>query len=136
MVNYRAARTLILPPAARTLVLQSCIREHLHRIKLYAAVIMPDHVHLLLGPLRDEETRFYHLAVILQAIKGASAHAVNKLLKRQGPVWQEEYFDHVVRSDESLLAKIEYIRQNPVRKGLVHVPEEYEWLWINNEALV
>jgi REP element-mobilizing transposase RayT len=96
---------------------------------------MPDHVHLLFSPLRDADTRSYHLAVILQSVKGSSAHAVNKLLNRQGPVWQEEYFDYVVRSYEGLRAKIEYIRQNPVRKGLVRTPEEYEWLWDKYETL-
>ena len=45
-------------------------------------------------------------------------------------MWQEESFDHVVRSNESLENKIEYIRQNPVRRGLVKSPEEYPWLWV------
>jgi hypothetical protein len=43
----------------------------------------------------------------MQAIKGASAHSINKHLEHVGPVWQEEYFDHVVRSCESLREKIE-----------------------------
>jgi len=46
-----------------------------------------------------------------------------------GPVWQEESFDHVIRGDVSLEEKIDYIRQNPVRRGLVSRPEEYRWLW-------
>ena len=48
-----------------------------------------------------------------------------------GPVWEEESFDHVLRSDESLKEKCEYIRQNPVRRGLVKNPEDYRWLWID-----
>jgi hypothetical protein len=65
----------------------------------------------------------------VQAIKGSSAHSINKLLGRSGPVWQEEYFDHVVRSYESLRERIEYIRQNPVRRGLARTPEQYPLLW-------
>jgi hypothetical protein len=38
---------------------------------------------------------------------------------------QEESFDHVLRSEESLDEKVEYIRQNPVRSGLVTSPEDY-----------
>ncbi len=49
---------------------------------------------------------------------------------REGPVWQDESFDHVLRNDESLREKMEYIRQNPVGKGLVTKPEDYPWLWI------
>ncbi len=43
----------------------------------------------------------------------------------------EESFDHVLRSDESLKEKCEYIRQNPVRKGLIARPENYQWLWLD-----
>lgn len=46
-----------------------------------------------------------------------------------GPVWQDESFDHVVRSEESLLSRADYICMNPVRRGLVRKPEDYKWLW-------
>ncbi len=62
--------------------------------------------------------------------KGTSAREVNTLLGRCGPVWQEESFDHVLRTSESLKEKIEYIRQNPVRRGLVVRPEDYRWLCV------
>jgi hypothetical protein len=56
---------------------------------------------------------------------------VNKLLCRQGPVWDEESFDQVLRTDESWEEKREYIRQNPVRAGIVQRAEDYRWLWAN-----
>ena len=43
--------------------------------------------------------------------------------------WQEESFDHVLRSSESLDAKIDYVLQNAVRKGLVRIAREYPWSW-------
>jgi REP element-mobilizing transposase RayT len=92
---------------------------------------MPDHVHLLLRPLRNPDGWPYPLVEILQCLKSATAHRINKLLHLCGPVWEEESFDHVLRSDESLKEKCEYIRQNPVRRGLVQEPEEYRWLWVN-----
>jgi hypothetical protein len=64
-------------------------------------------------------------------IKGTSARDINRLLKTGGPIWQDESFDHVLRSAESLRSKVEYIRMNPVRRGLVCIPEKYKWLWIN-----
>ena len=65
------------------------------------------------------------LVDIMQSLKGSSAHRLNKLLRRAGPVWDEESFDHVLRSDKSWEQKHEYIRQNPVRAGLVKQPEDY-----------
>ena len=91
---------------------------------------MPDHVHLLLTPLCNEEGWPYGLPAILKLIKGASARSVNKQLSISGPVWQEESFDHVLRSQERLEEKLEYIRQNPVRRGLAQRPEDYRWLWV------
>ena len=70
------------------------------------------------------------LPAIMKLIKGVSARNVNQLLGSSGPLWQEESFDHVLRTDESFLEKQEYIRQNPVRAGLVTSPEDYRWLWI------
>jgi hypothetical protein len=61
----------------------------------------------------------YSLAEIMNGIKGASAHKINKALGRTGKVWQAESFDHVLRSSENLDAKIAYLVENPVRAGLV-----------------
>jgi REP element-mobilizing transposase RayT len=91
---------------------------------------MPDHVHLLFTALRDAEGWTFALPEILRAIKGSSARSINKLTARSGPVWQDESFDHVLRGDESLQETEEYIRQNPVKKGLVEKPEDYQWLWV------
>jgi REP element-mobilizing transposase RayT len=133
-VTFCAAGLTPLPATARDLVLAHCLREHEQRILLYAAVVMPDHVHLLLSPRRDLEGWPFPLIDILQCMKSATAHRINKLLHVSGPVWQEESFDHVLRSDESLKEKCEYIRQNPVRAGLVRQPENYGWLWVNPEV--
>ena len=94
---------------------------------------MMDHVHLLLSPLRGNDGWPFPLVDILQCLKGATAHRINKLLHKSGPVWEEESFDHLLRSDESLKEKCEYIRQNPVAAGLVGRPEEYPWLWMSPE---
>jgi len=89
-------------------------------LRPHAAVIMPDHVHLLLLPLRDEKGWPYSLPTILKLLKGCSARTVNKLSGADGPVWQEESLDHVLRSQESFEEKLEYVRQNPVRRGLAN----------------
>lgn len=150
-VTFCTARK-VLPPEARDLVLEHCLREggilpfanHTANLKgeraratlapradLHAVVVMPDHVHLLLQPLRDNRGWPVPLVDILQCLKGATAHRINKLLGTSGPVWEEESFDHVLRSNDGLQEKAEYIRQNPVRRSLVRRPEQYRWLWIN-----
>ena len=134
-VTFRAMRNGPFPASARDLVLDHCLREHGKRVNLLAVVVMPDHVHLLLTPLRRTDGWPYPLIDILQCLKSTTAHRINKLLHRNGPVWQDESLDHVLRSDESLKEKCEYIRQNPVRRGLVKRPEDYRWLWVNPDLV-
>jgi putative transposase len=98
-------------------------------IELHAAVVMPDHVHLIFTPLISREKWTFSLPEMMHAIKGRAAHAVNQSLKRSGPVWQDEFFDHVLRTNESMSEKISYICQNPVRANLVKEEQEYPWLW-------
>src|SRR5438046_767480 len=126
-VSFCTYRRWELPPVARDAVFECCRDGAGRTIDLYAFVVMPDHVHLLFTPLRDENEDLYSLPEIMQAIKGASAHKVNRALSRKGQVWQEESFDHVTRSEESLDQKADYILMNPVRKGLVQRPEQYRW---------
>jgi REP element-mobilizing transposase RayT len=132
-VTFRTFKYLELSPSARTLVLQHCIHDDGRTMRLHAAVIMPDHVHLLFTALRDVEGWTFALPEIMKAIKGTSARSVNKLSGKSGTVWQDESFDHVLRGNESFSETVDYIRQNPVRKKLVERPEDYEWLWVSPE---
>jgi len=118
-----------LPTEARQLVLDCCLRERGATIDLHALVVMPTHVHLLFTALRNAEGWLVSLPQVMRLIKGRSAHFLNQLLDRRGPVWQEESFDHVLRSNESLSEKVNYICQNPVRAGLVGREVDYRWLW-------
>ena len=70
----------------------------------------------------------FSLAEIMNAIKGALAHRINETLGRKGRVWQAESFDHVLRSSESLDAKVPYLLENPVRCGLGSDWADYRWL--------
>jgi REP element-mobilizing transposase RayT len=89
---------------------------------------MPDHVHLVLAPKYDADGPV-SIADIMQVIKGASAHRINKALGRRGKVWEEESFDRALRREESIGDKVDYIIGNPVGAGLVKNPLEYRWLW-------
>jgi REP element-mobilizing transposase RayT len=65
----------------------------------------------------------------MKAIKGRSARYISVGLKRNGPVWQEEVFDHVLRSNDSLVDRVEYVCENPVRAGIAKIQAGYPWIW-------
>jgi REP element-mobilizing transposase RayT len=114
----------------RDIVLGCCVYDHDRRYLLRVAVVMPDHVHVILTPLIDgSRCTIISLVEIMKAIKGASAHAINRRAGNRGTIWREESFDRVVRSSESLDAKAAYILENPVRKGLVSDWRDYKWIW-------
>lgn len=79
-ITFCTSGRLILPEEARDLVFEHCLREE--RIHLLAVVVMPDHVHVILVPQRDEEGWPFPLVDILQCWKSVTAHRINKLLTR------------------------------------------------------
>ena len=76
-------------------------------------VIMPDHLHLFVAGPND-----FDLGRWIGTLKQAIAKALSKT-DSQDPIWQRGFFDHVLRSDESYGQKWDYVRENPVRAGLV-----------------
>jgi REP element-mobilizing transposase RayT len=109
-------------------VIETCLAGNRKKFHLYGLVVMPDHVHMVLAPLADANGPI-GISEIMQAIKGTSAHRINRALGRRGRVWEEESFDRVLRREESIIDKVEYILENPVGAGLVSNPLEYRWSW-------
>jgi len=128
-VTFSTYRRWQLPDSVKDFVLKHCLHDHGIKLQVHGVVVMPDHVHMIFTPLKDKDGNPFGLAEIMNGIKGASAHSVNRALNRRGPVWQYESFDHVLRSDEKIASKVEYICDNPVRKGLVNQEDDYPWLW-------
>jgi REP element-mobilizing transposase RayT len=123
-VTFATRDRFVLPPAARQIVLDCCVHDHDVTYWLHTAIVMPDHVHMLFVPIEE-----WSLDRIMRRVKGVSARLINQELQRRGPLWQDESFDRILRSDEDVSRKGEYIANNPVRKGLVATPAEYPWLW-------
>ena len=101
-VTFTTDHRWIVPLIARDAILECCLKLNRNRFDLRTVVVMPDHVHLILTCLRRSDGWIYSLPEIMRAVKGASARRINVLLGRKGPVWQEEFFDHVLRSNDSL----------------------------------
>ena len=88
---------------------------------LMAWVIMPNHLHVILEPR-------IALPNILRWLKGRTSRVANRILGRTGtPFWQDESFDHWVRSGEELQELIRYVEGNPVKARLVEAEEEWPW---------
>jgi hypothetical protein len=84
---------------------------------------------MLFTPLFDEQGEPFALAEIMNGIKGASSHSVNKLLGRSGALWEAESFDRIIRSDADFEYRMIYIVQNPIAAGLAKSPDDYRWAW-------
>lgn len=132
-ITFSTHHREVLTPGSRDIVLKTCLRGNGNLFDLHALVVMPDHVHVLLTPLADENGTV-SIPEIMQAIKSTSAHEINKYLGRKGRVWQEESFDRAMREVDNTRGRIEYIQGNPVRAGLVDDPAKYRWLWTETDA--
>jgi len=85
-------------------------------------VVMPDHVHFFASPIPPEDTSLNH---VVGKWKEWTAKRILKTTGGTAPLWQPEFFDHLLRSEESLAEKWVYVRENPVRAGLV--PRAEDW---------
>lgn len=115
-------RWLKSPPIA-SCVERAIVRgdAELKQYRLIAYVIMPNHVHILIEPLVNASR-------IMRGIKGVSAHAANQILNRsEGSFWQDESYDHWVRSETELWKIQSYIELNPVRAGLTLRAQDWRW---------
>ena len=128
-----------LSPEARTMVLDALRHFHGNRYELFAACVMPDHVHFLVQPWPkekesgDEEAGFWKLSELVRSVKSFSAHEVNKAEGTTGSLWEKEQFDRYVRSDRDLAEKFHYIVRNPWESAAVAPDQDYAWVWTAHE---
>ncbi len=87
-------------------------RWHVHLL-----LLMPDHIHALIS---------FPQAQNMETVMRAWKHY---LAKENDIRWLRDFFDHRIRQDESLEEKAAYIRNNPVRGGLIKTPEEWSYVW-------
>ena len=94
-------------------------------------VIMPDHVHffcraeLAAKPLRIFMQKWKQWTSKRVAREVAAIGIGGPDLKQSGTLWQDEFFDHVLRSSESYSQKWKYVKENPVRAGLVKKSDDW-----------
>ncbi len=133
-LTWRCKQGEVLSPEERTIALQALQYWDRRKWTIYAAVVMPDHVHVLVQPLTIPETDgFFDLAEIIHSVKSFSGHQIIKQRNNKGSVWQDERYDRIVRDEVEFLEKWQYIMDNPVRKELARSWEDYPWLYIKND---
>ena len=97
-----------------------------HGAGVYAYVLMPEHIHLLIN-----EPPYLLLAQFLKALKQIASR---KLRGDRPQFWQSRYFDANIRGEADRSEVIRYIHRNPVKRGLVGSPGEYRWSSFNHYA--
>ena len=127
--TYRRKAVLANDVAASILVDEWRAARHRHGWAVGAYVIMPDHVHFFCRAEHDAKP----LPEFLGAWKRYTSRRIHAL-DRPGtaspattPLWQAEFFDHVLRSRESYSEKWNYVRDNPVRAGLVTSADDWQF---------
>ena len=101
-------------PDLATLVENALLCFDGQRCRVLAWVVMPNHVHVLIGVFPN-----WPLRSLVKSWKSYTARAINDRLGRRGALWQADYFDRFIRDDAHLRSEIDYIEDNPVKAGLV-----------------
>ncbi len=86
---------------------------------LHAYVVMPDHMHLLLTPLKGT------ISDAMRNVKSWIAKEVRERTGVGGSIWQESFHDTVMRGEEHFAEVVQYIHRNPVVAGFVSEPGDY-----------
>ena len=87
---------------------------------LMGYILMPSHVHLLVGCRNGGE----QLSKFMKAFKSISARMI---FPDSGSIWMNRFDDFVIKTEKQFLIKLNYIHENPVRKGFVQ--NALMWCW-------
>ncbi len=93
------------------------------RYELIAWAVMPNHVHAILKPFTG-----YELPKIVHSWKSFTSKQINQQLDRQGILWMDEYYDHLIRNEEDFRNQVGYVFANPEKAGL----HKWPWCGIND----
>lgn len=91
--------------------------------------LMPNHGHVVFTPRPAENDNYHSLSSIMHSLKRYTARQANAILGREGQFWQHESYDHIVRDDAELGRIRRYIRNNPVKAGLVADADAWPWTY-------
>lgn len=112
---------------------------------LIAFVIMSNHFHILVDFSIQEDRlapgeqptddNYMQLYKVMRLIKGGSAFAANKVLKRKGTFWERESYDRLVRDDREFYNVVRYIANNPVKAGIINHWKKWDFTYVHRDYL-
>jgi len=126
-------KPILAVPAVHALFDDAIRKATRWRVSRY--LIMPDHIHMFCHPYGSEKNSFGrsedvpNLSRWIQYIK--SQVSLRWPCPDQQPIWQRDFWDTELRNARHFQSRWNYVRGNPVRKGLVREPEE--WPYIGGE---
>jgi REP element-mobilizing transposase RayT len=106
-------------PEVAQIVAQALRFFNSSRYHLFAWCIMPNHVHVVMQPVAPAT-----LSTILHSWKSFTTRQVQKQVGISGVLWQREYYDHRIRSEEALWRIVNYVAENPLKANLQN------WPWV------
>jgi putative transposase len=111
-------RPYLRTPEARSLVENAIERARIsYGFWVTGYVIMPNHVHILIGEPENKS-----IADVMKAIKLSVT-----LRQKERPFWEQRYYDFNVFTEEKRIEKLRYMHRNPVGRSLVQRPEDWAW---------
>ena len=119
----REARPVFIDDADRLRyldALQAAMRDS--GVALHGYVLMDDHVHLLATPATAGA-----LGKAMQRLGRRFVAAFNARHGTSGSPWQGRFRAAPIDAEQYLLSCLRHLEMNPVRHGLVAVPEDYRW---------
>ena len=111
-------------PQARKIFLSVLERvRQRYSFSVIGYVVMPEHVHLLMT-----EPKTGTPSVMMQVLKQTSSRKLKPVVPMAGgSFWESRFYDFNVRSEKKRVEKLKYMHRNPVARGLVALPEAWEW---------
>lgn len=93
----------------------------IHPYRLYAHVLIPDHFHFLIQPVKE------NISKVMQSLKDNFSRQYKKLheVKVNIRTWQLRFWDHVIRNEDDFKGHFDYIHYNPVKHRIVQRPEDF-----------
>lgn len=90
--------------------------------QVHSYVLMTNHVHLLLTPSTDKS-----ISQFFQSLGRLYVSYINKTYQRSGTLWEGRHKGNIIDTQNYFLTCMQYIELNPVRAGMVDLPDEYPW---------
>lgn len=98
---------------------------------LHAFCVMSNHIHLVIAARKNEQGAYFLMSNIVQSLKRFTANQINKTLGKGGQIWDDYYFDRIIRDYDDYRNVINYTLNNPVKAGLVDDSSKWKDSYFN-----